>query len=163
MTDFKKIEAKWRKKWQTSRVFEADPKGGKKFFTSGVIPYVNGSPHIGHSYTFTRTDVYARFKRMQGYNTLFAQGWHATGEPIIGTIERLKNNDAVQISTFKMFGATDKDLEDFKKKGPVYVAQFWSRQWEKTWRLMGFSIDWRRTFTLSITPQFSRFVEWQYN
>lgn len=164
MIEFKKIERKWQKRWAARKIFEADiDKKRKKFFTSNVVPYVNGDAHIGHSYTYARTDVYARFKRMQGFNVLLAQGFHATGEPIIGTVERLKRNDRSQIETYKAFGATDKDLEDFKKRGPSYVAKFWAEKIEESFKLMGFSIDWRRKFTLSVDPAFSRFVEWQYN
>src|SRR3989338_7159025 len=102
MIDFKKIEKKWQNKWASKKLFEANvDKKRKKFFTSNIIPYVNGNAHIGHSYTFTRTDVYARYKRMQGFNTLMAQGFHATGEPIVGTVERLQKNDKSQIETYK--------------------------------------------------------------
>jgi leucyl-tRNA synthetase len=164
MIDFKRIEKKWLARWERAKLFEADvDKKRKKFFTSVVIPYVNGDVHIGHSYTYTRTDAYARFKRMQGHNVLLAQGFHATGEPIVGAVERLKNNDQDQIGTFKLYGATDKDLEDFKEKGAKYVAKFWSKKMTKSLNSAGFSIDWRRTFTLSVDPCFSRFIEWQYN
>lgn len=163
MVEFRDFEKKWQKKWAAKKIFEANvDKKRKKFFTSNVVPYVNGDAHIGHSYTYARTDVYARFKRMQCLNTLLAQGFHATGEPIVGTVERLKKGDKLQIDTYKAFGATDKDIEDFKKKGPVYVASFWSEKIAETFKLMGFSIDWRRKFTLSVDPAFSRFVEWQY-
>ncbi len=161
--DFISLDKKWQKKWDRAKLFESNPSKQEKFFTSMVIPYVNGNWHIGHSYTFTRSDAYARFKRMQQHNTLLAQGFHATGEPILGAIERLKNGDESQISTFKLFGATNRDIEQFKKKGPKFVAQFWAKKIEESARAAGFSIDWRRKFTLSITPGFSRFVEWQYN
>ncbi len=161
--DFTKIDKKWQTNWEKAKIFESNPSKKRKFFTSIVIPYVNGNLHIGHSYTFTRTDVYSRFKRMQGYNVLLAQGFHATGEPILGTIERLKKGDSSQEETFLSFGATKKDLEDFVKKGPKYAAEFWAKKVEESSKLVGYSVDWRRKFTLSITPQFSRFVEWQYN
>src|SRR3990167_2018757 len=130
MLDFGALDKKWQTKWAAAKLFDVDPDKRRKFFTSNVIPYVNGNVHIGHSYTFTRTDVYARFKRMQGFNTLMAQGFHATGEPIVGTVERLQKNDKSQIETYKTFGASDKDIEDFKKKGPVFVADFWARKIE---------------------------------
>lgn len=161
--DFKKIEKKWQMRWWKKRIFEADLEKQKKFFTSLVIPYVNGNIHIGHSFTYVRTDAYARFKRMQDYNVLLAQGFHATGEPILGAIERLRKGDESQIATFKVFGATDRNLEDFKKKGPKYAARFWSKKIKESSRKMGFSIDFRRTFVTAIDPAFSRFIEWQYN
>ncbi len=162
--DFAKIERKWQQKWKKSGIFKTNPEKKKKFFTSIIIPYVNGRMHIGHSYTYTRTDAYARFKRMQGYNTLLAQGFHATGEPIVGAVERLKNGDKSQAETFRIFGATEKNISDFKKRGPEFVAKFWMKKFTEDSDSMGYSIDWRRSFvTTSISPQFSRFIEWQYN
>ncbi|MBI2545178.1 MAG: leucine--tRNA ligase [Candidatus Aenigmarchaeota archaeon] len=162
--DSKKLDAKWQMKWNKSKSFEANiDKKKNKFFTSIIIPYVNGNIHIGHSFTYTRIDAYARFKRMQGYNTLLAEAFHATGEPILGSIERLKKKDRGQIETFKMYGATDKDLKDFVKKGPEFVARFWMEKIIESSKLMGFSVDWRRKFVTAIDPAFNRFIEWQYN
>lgn len=164
-TNWKKIERKWQAKWEKARIFEAnvDPKK-EKFFITIPYPYVNGAPHIGSAFTFFRGDVYARFKRMQGFNVLLPQAFHATGEPILGTIERLKKHDKTQISTFKIYGATDKDISDFVKKGPEFVAKYWEKKWIEALKRAGFSYDWRRTFiTTTMTPQYSRFIEWQYN
>lgn len=160
--DLKKIEKKWQKQWESKKLFEANP-AGKKFFTSLIIPYVNGDIHIGHGFTYSRCDCYARFKRMQGLNVLLAQGFHATGEPILGAIERLRKGDKSQIETVKMYGATDSDIENIKKKGPEYTARFWSEKIKQTMKQMGFSIDWRREFITAVEPTFSRFIEWQYN
>ncbi|MCD6403292.1 MAG: leucine--tRNA ligase [Candidatus Aenigmarchaeota archaeon] len=157
------IERKWQKKWEEARIFEADPSDKPKFFITFPYPYVNGAPHIGHSYSAFRVDCYARFKRMQRFNVLFPQGFHATGEPILGVVERLRKGDEVQIRTMKLFGATDEEIEKMKKD-PKYVALFWKRRWIEDLKMAGFSIDWRRTFiTTTITPQYSRFIEWQYN
>jgi leucyl-tRNA synthetase len=163
--DFKKIEKKWQEKWENARIFEANPDPKKKkFFITIPYPYVNGATHVGAGFTFFRGDIYARFKRMQGFNVLYPQGFHATGEPILGTIERLKQKDKTQIETFKLFGATDKDIKDFVKKGPQFTAKFWMKKWIETLKLAGFSNDWRRTFiTTTMTPTYSRFIQWQYN
>ncbi len=162
--DFKKIENKWQKKWSAAKLFESDPDKRKKFFITFPYPYVNGSSHIGHSFSACRVDAYARYKRMQGFNVLYPQGFHATGEPLVGALERLKQKDQVQIDTFKRFGATDKDLDAFIKKGPEFAAVFWMNKWIEELKLAGFSIDWRRSFiTTPITPTYSRFIEWQYN
>lgn len=162
--DFKKIEKKWRAKWAKAKIFEADvnPKK-KKFFTSNIIPYVNGDIHIGHSFTYSRVDAYVRFKRMQGFNACLAQGFHATGEPILGTVERLRKGDKSQIETFKMYGATEKDIKQFEKYGAEEVAKFWTRRIIGTMKLMGFSVDWRRKFITALDSSFNRFIEWQYN
>jgi leucyl-tRNA synthetase len=132
-------------------------------FVTVAYPYPSGAMHIGHGRTYTVPDVYARFKRMQGFNVLFAQGFHATGEPILGTIERLKNKDETQIETFKLYGASDADINNFIKKGPEFTARFWMKKWIEILKSAGYSIDWRRTFVTAITPTYNRFVEWQYN
>lgn len=161
--NFKKIEKAWQNKWEKKKVFESKLNKKKKFLTSIVIPYVNGDIHIGHSFTYSRTDAYARFMRMKGCNVLLAQGFHATGEPILGTIERLRKGDKNQIETFRTFGLTDHELELFKKNGAEYAARYWSKKIKKTAIKMGFSVDWRRTFVTAIEPTFNRFIEWQYN
>ncbi len=162
--DFRAVERKWQNRWAEAKVFEANiNKKKKKFFITIPFPYMNGSPHVGHTFTFSRGDVYARFKRMQGYNVLFPQAFHATGEPILGTIERLQQNDQTQIETFKLFGATDEDLENFVKNGPEFVAKYWMQKWIENFKMMGFSIDWRRSFVTAITPAYNKFIAWQYN
>ena len=159
----KKIEKKWQRSWLKSKAFEANPSKKKKFFLTFPIPYVNGAPHIGHSFSSFRADSFVRFKRLEGFNVLFPQGFHATGEPILGAIERIKNNDETQIKTFKLYGATDEDLKKFVEKGPEWTAKYWMKKWIEVLKMAGFSIDWRRTFITAITPQFNKFIEWQYN
>ena len=160
----KKIEKKWQEKWEKAKVFEANiDKKRKKFFITFPYPYVNGRMHIGHTFSAFRCDSFARFKRLQGYNVLFPQGFHATGEPILGTIERLKQNDETQIETFKLFGASNEDIKNFVEKGPEFVARYWMNKWIEDLKRSGISIDWRRTFITAITPHYNKFIEWQYN
>lgn len=160
----KRIEKKWQERWEKKKVFEANvDKKKKKFFITFPYPYVNGAPHIGHTYSFFRADTYARFKRLQGFNVLFPQGFHATGEPILGSLERLKSNDKTQLETFKLFGATDEDIKNFVEKGAEFVAHYWMNKWIELFKKSGMSIDWRRTFITAITPHYNKFIEWQYN
>src|SRR3989338_8251818 len=162
--DFAAIEKKWQDRWEKEHAFEPDlDPAKKKFFITFPYPYVNGAPHVGHAYSSLRTDAYARFKRMRGFHVLYPQGFHATGEPILGVIERLRKNDQSQIQTLKQFGATDEDIKKFKES-PEYLVNFWIDKWKKAQKAAGFSIDWRRSFvTTTLTPQYSRFIEWQYN
>ncbi|MFH1631000.1 MAG: leucine--tRNA ligase, partial [Candidatus Aenigmatarchaeota archaeon] len=162
--DFQKLDKKWREKWKKARLFEAnvDPKR-KKFFSSLVIAYVNGDLHMGHLYTFARTDAYARFKRMQGYNVLLAQGFHATGEPILGVVERLRNGDKKQIETLRTLGASKHDIENFAANGPEFVARYWTDKIVETSGMIGFSVDFRRKFITAVEEPFNKFIEWQYN
>lgn len=161
--DFRKIEKKWQKRWEKAGIFEADVGKREKFFITSPYPYVNLAPHVGHSYSYFRTDAYARFKRMQGFSVLYPQGWHATGEPILGVIERIRKGDRLQIETLQKAGAKPSDIRKFVKD-PKYMIYFFIGKWKEAFKKGGMSIDWRRSFvTTQLTPQYSRFIEWQYN
>lgn len=163
MPEFRKIEEKWQKRWEKAKLFESDPDPKKKkFFVNNVIPYTNGEPHIGAGFTYLRGDTFARFKRMQGFNVLYPQGFHATGEPILGIVERLRDGDKDQIEALKNFGATDRDIKNFMEKGPEFVARYWMEKWIEVLKSAGYSADWRRTFITAIDEKFNRFIQWQY-
>ena len=162
--NFKNFEEKWQKKWEKAKIFESNPDKEKpKFFITFPFPYVNGGPHIGHAFTFLRCDAYARFKRMQGFNVLLPQSFHATGEPIVGAVKRLRENDEEQIEALKIYGISEEQIEEFKEKGAEELARFWMNWWIEDLKRYGYSADWRRTFITAITPQYNRFIEWQYN
>ncbi len=66
-----KSKTNGRKKWNESRIFQAEPDKREKFFITIPYPYLNGNLHAGHTRTFTIGDVVARHKRMLGYNVLY--------------------------------------------------------------------------------------------
>src|SRR3989344_7390339 len=92
------LEQKWTNAWKKAKLFEADAKPGrKKFYSHFTYPYVNAYPHLGHFYTLMRAEVVARYKRMQGFNVLLPQGWHATGSPIINAAKRVAEREEKQL------------------------------------------------------------------
>jgi leucyl-tRNA synthetase len=157
--DFKQIEQKWKQKWIDKKIFEADIEDREKFFVNFPFPYLDGPLHIGHTFTLTRLDVMARFKRMQGFNVLFPFAFHATGEPIVGATERLKKGDPVQKKILIDSGVTEKDIDKFKD--PKFTVRYWQKRIKNDAESLGVSVDWRRSFT-TIDPTFNRFIEWQY-
>lgn len=157
--DFKEVEDKWRHNWANKKVFEANPEEKDKIFVNFPFPYVNGPLHLGHAFTLTRLDVFARFKRMQGFNVLFPMAFHATGEPIIGVAKRLEKGDEAQKRILLNEGLTEDDLGKFQD--PKYIARFWQKRIIKDVNMIGGSIDWRRSF-MTIDPIFNKFIEWQY-
>ncbi|MDO8556109.1 MAG: leucine--tRNA ligase, partial [Nanoarchaeota archaeon] len=81
--NFKNIEQKWQKKWDQAKIFnvEEDPKK-KKFYVLEMFPYPSGSGlHMGHAFNYTIGDIYARFKRKQGYHVLYPMGYDSFGLP----------------------------------------------------------------------------------
>jgi leucyl-tRNA synthetase len=159
----KEIEEKWTRRWVKDKVFEAEPAKDKpKIFVTFPFPYMNGPLHLGHAFTSTRCDIYARYKRMQGYNVLFPWAWHLTGEPIAGAAERVRKGDEAQIRIFReMDEVPEKELMKFGD--PEYLAKYYIRESKKALMRLGHSIDWRREFTTtSLHKAFSRYIEWQY-
>ena len=82
MPDFNEIAEKWKNEWEKARIFEANPDKRKKFFINFPYPYINSYLHLGHAFSVTRVDVFARYKRMNGFNVLFPQALHCTGTPV---------------------------------------------------------------------------------
>src|SRR3989344_6162926 len=77
-----KLEEKWQKRWDKEGIYATDfSREGDKFYVLAEFPYPSGDLHMGHWFTFTGADIYARFKRMQGYNVFFPNGFDAFGLP----------------------------------------------------------------------------------
>ncbi|MFQ5819593.1 MAG: leucine--tRNA ligase [Candidatus Heimdallarchaeota archaeon] len=157
----RQIEKKWQQEWETEKVFEADPVSGKpKFFITVAYPYVNSPQHIGHGRTYGMTDTYARFKRMQGMNVLYPQGFHYTGTPILAMAKRIAEGDEEIISDFKnVYHVPDELITEFQD--PLKLARYFHEEIRAGMKAMGFSIDWRREFT-TIDPIYQKFIEWQF-
>lgn len=81
--DPKIIESKWQKRWRDEHLFAADDSSSKqKMYVLDMFPYPSGDGlHVGHVKGYIATDVYARFKLMQGYEVLHPMGWDAFGLP----------------------------------------------------------------------------------
>ncbi|RBQ22992.1 Leucine--tRNA ligase [Candidatus Methanobinarius endosymbioticus] len=153
------MEKKWQEKWEKSKLFQADHGEKKKIFLTVAYPYPSGAMHIGHGRTYTVPDVYARFKRMQGYNVLFPMGWHVTGAPVIGIASRIKNKDPWTLDLYEKVHKVPKE-ELPKLADPEYIVKYFSTEYHNVMSSMGYSIDWRREFKTT-DPSYNKFIEWQ--
>jgi leucyl-tRNA synthetase len=156
-------EEKWLRRWEEDKIFYADPDPRRpKVFVTFPYSYQNGPLHIGHGFTATRGDIYARYKRMKGFNVLFPWAWHWTGEAVAGTSERLKKGDQTVIRVLRDVDKVPEEvLPTFTV--PENICRYYTEENRRVAKAMGFSVDWRREFyTSDLHPYYSRFVEWQY-
>jgi len=81
--DFKSIEKKWQGKWEQEEIFRTfDNSKKKKYYVLEMFPYPSGSGlHMGHAWNYIIGDIFARFKRLQGFNVLYPMGYDALGLP----------------------------------------------------------------------------------
>jgi leucyl-tRNA synthetase len=161
MSQTKQVEEKWLSKWEAAHLFEADPDPSKqKIMTTFPFPYMNGPLHVGHAFSASRVDAYARFKRMQGYNVLWPWAWHWTGQPLLGASQRVARDDKEYIRVLReVDGVPEEQLQKFVD--PKYMAQYYTNEGKIAAKRIGFSVDWRREFT-TVWPTFQKFIEWQY-
>src|SRR4249919_752072 len=88
--DSKQAEDSWDAKWDRSSVYKYNPKQSRSetFVIDTPPPTVSGSLHVGHVFSYTHTDVVARFQRMRGKNVFYPMGWDDNGLP---TERRVQN------------------------------------------------------------------------
>lgn len=155
------LEEKWQKKWESHQLFESDPSSEEKFYITVAYPYPSGGMHVGHVRSYALPDVFARYKRMNGYNVLFPMAWHVTGTPIIGALERLKEGEEKQLEVLKDVYKVPEDALENMEEPMDYARYFIENSYKPNMEKLGFSIDWRREFTTN-DEQYHKFIEWQY-
>jgi len=81
--EFNKISEKWQKKWEAEEIFKTtEDKKKEKCYVLEMFPYPSSDGlHMGHAFNYTIGDIYARFKRMGGFNVLYPMGFDASGLP----------------------------------------------------------------------------------
>jgi leucyl-tRNA synthetase len=136
--DFKLIELKWQKYWaenpEINRAGSVDDKKEKKYILV-EFPYPSGSGlHVGHAFSFTGADVYARFKRMQGFNVMFPMGWDAFGLPT--------ENYAIKM-----------------KRKPQEITKENTDHFREQMKRLAYSFDWSREVNTT-DPNYYKWTQW---
>src|SRR3989338_27976 len=119
--NFNKIEKKWQSKWEKEKAFQTkEIKNKNKYYVLEMFPYPSGSGlHMGHAFNYTIGDIYARLKRMQGFNVLYPMGYDSFGLPA--------ENGAIKNKTHpKKY--TENSINNFVKQQKILGLSYdWSR------------------------------------
>lgn len=116
----KDIEPKWQKIWEETNVYTSDLASDKpKYIAMSMFNYPSGNLHIGHAMNFTISDVKARYKRQQGYESYHPVGWDSFGLPA--------ENRAIKVGMSPQESMAQL-IPDYRK---AYKAMGWSNDWSK--------------------------------
>ena len=133
---FNEIEAKWQQYWAKNETYKAENNSAKpKYYVLDMFPYPSGAGlHVGHPLGYIASDIYARYKRHQGFNVLHPQGYDSFGLPA----------EQYAIQTGQHPAITTRD--NIKR---------YREQLDK----MGFSFDWSREVRTS-DPEYYKWTQW---
>ena len=136
--NFREIEPKWHKYWSENKTFKAENNSAKpKYYVLDMFPYPSGAGlHVGHPLGYIASDIYARYKRLKGFNVLHPMGYDAYGLPA--------EQYAIQTGTHPAI-TTEKNLARYRE------------QLDK----IGFSFDWDREVR-TCDPFYYKWTQWTF-
>ena len=136
--NFREIEKKWQKRWVDTGIYRVvEDERKKKFYVLNMFPYPSGAGlHVGHPLGYIASDIYARYKRLRGYNVLNPMGYDAYGLPAEQYAIQTGQHPAI---------TTEKNIERYRE------------QLDK----IGFSFDWSREVR-TCDPQYYHWTQWAF-
>ncbi|MGI8899745.1 MAG: valine--tRNA ligase, partial [Nocardioides sp.] len=152
------LEARWSQTWKADRTYEFDRSKPREqvYSIDTPPPTVSGSLHVGHVFSYTHTDLIARFQRMNGKEVFYPMGWDDNGLP---TERRVQNYFGVRCDPSLPYDAdfTLPDRPDPKRQLPISRGNFIAlceqlvdedeQVFESLWRTLGLSVDWDQHYT----------------
>jgi len=150
------LEAKWKARWEADGTYRFDPKALREHVYSidTPPPTVSGSLHVGHVFSYTHTDVVARFQRMRGKSVFYPMGWDDNGLP---TERRVQNYYGVRCDpslpydpSFVPPAKPEKQAVSVSRPNFIELCVALTSEDEKAfeavWRHLGLSVDWSMTY-----------------
>lgn len=136
--NFTDIEKKWQKKWVENKTYKVvEDKNKQKFYVLNMFPYPSGAGlHVGHPLGYIASDIYARYKRLQGFNVLNPMGYDAYGLPAEQYAIQTGQHPAI---------TTDKNIARYRE------------QLDK----IGFCFDWDREVR-TCDPEYYHWTQWAF-
>ena len=139
--NFSELEPRWQKRWKEEGVYHVENGGGAEgrphFYVLDMFPYPSGAGlHVGHPLGYIASDIYARYKRLRGYNVLHPMGYDAYGLPAEQYAIQTGQHPAV---------TTEKNIARYRE------------QLDK----IGFSFDWDREVR-TCDPKYYKWTQWTF-
>lgn len=128
--NFKDVQEKLQKLWSDEGIYAPDLSSKKQYSIDTPPPTVSGSLHIGHIFSYTQTDIIARYKRMSGYTVFYPFGFDDNGLPTEKFVEKKENIQAHSLARSEFIArclTATHEVED---------------QFKLLWQTMGLSVDW---------------------
>lgn len=156
------LEEKWGEAWEANGTYSYELSPRENTYSIDTPPpTVSGSLHVGHCFSYTHTDIIARYKRMRGMNVFYPMGWDDNGLP---TERRVQNYYGVRCDPSLPYeedfvpphdGGDGKSIKYADQK-PIsrrnFIELCWKlteedeRQFERLWRHLGLSVDWKQHY-----------------
>lgn len=122
--------------WDQAGVYAYTPDSNKKVFSIDTPPpTVSGTLHIGHVFSYTHTDLIARYKRMQGFNVFYPMGFDDNGLATERFVEKKNNIKAQFLKRSEFIDLCLKNCAEAEK------------DFEALWKTLGLSVDWTKTYS----------------
>ena len=136
--NFREIEKKWQKRWEEQKTYQVTEDASKeKFYVLNMFPYPSGAGlHVGHPLGYIGSDIYARYKRLQGFNVLNPMGYDAYGLPAEQYAIQTGQHPAI---------TTEQNIKRYRE------------QLDK----IGFSFDWSREVQ-TCDPVYYKWTQWAF-
>ncbi len=136
--NFSEIEKKWQQKWIADKTYQVtENKAKEKFYVLNMFPYPSGAGlHVGHPLGYIASDIYARYKRLQGFNVLNPMGYDAYGLPA--------EQYAIQTG-----------------QHPAITTAANIKRYHEQLDKIGFSFDWKREVR-TCEPSYYKWTQWAF-
>lgn len=128
-------ESNAQQKWEAEKTYAMENNPGKIFSIDTPPPTVSGTLHIGHIFSYTQTDVIARYKRMNGFSVFYPFGFDDNGLPTERYVEKKRNVRGHEMSRSDFIALCIEESLD--------AAQTFKKLWQK----MGLSADWNYVYS----------------
>ena len=151
------LEAKWMARWEADGVYRFDrtARRAEVYSIDTPPPTVSGSLHVGHVFSYTHTDILARYQRMRGRAVFYPMGWDDNGLP---TERRVQNYFGVRCDPSLPYDPSFTPPEKHGKQAisvsrPNFIELCErltvedEKAFEDLWRTLGLSVDWAMTYT----------------